>query len=316
MASADARGMRKTALLALVLVTPAAALGGPFALEGSRRPGSVRAMAAAPDGTVLASDGSTVVRLDPATRMVARAYTLPPPDDEAFIEGIAAIGNDLLVGVPYSRIATEPAAFGAAYLLDGASGAVRRTFTSPVPPQSPSGNLFGSSVAVLGDDVLVGAPLERAAYRFDAVTGALEQTYLDPGPGTQQFGSTFGSTVLALGDAVIVAAPVDRAVHVFDADTGALRRTIVDPRPASLPYSFGAALAVLGSDLLVGGPPSASGEAALWLFDAATGDLLRTFTSPNDPIQYTDFGRSVAVGDGRVVVGDPGFGVGRVDGDY
>jgi len=308
--------MRKTALAALVLVTPAAALGGPFALEGSRRPGSVRAMAAAPDGTVLVSDGNAIVRLDPSTRVVVRTYTLPPPDDEAFIEGIAAVGNDLLVGVPYSHTATEQAAFGAAYLLDGASGAVRQAFTSPVPPQSPSGNLFGSSVAALGGDVLVGAPLERAAYRFDAVTGALEQTYPDPGPGMQQFGSTFGSTVLALGDAVIVAAPVDRAVHVFDADTGALRRTIVDPRPESLPYSFGAALAVLGSDLLVGGPPSASGEAAVWLFDAATGELLRAFTSPNDPIEYSDFGRSVAVGDGRVVVGDPGFGVGRVDGDY
>src|SRR5262245_12479959 len=115
MASADGRCMRKTALLALVLASPAAALGGPFALEGSRRPGSLRAMAAAPDGTVLASDGGTVVRLDPATRLVVRTYTLPPPDDDAFIEAIAAVGNDLLVGVPYSQTATQEAASGAAY---------------------------------------------------------------------------------------------------------------------------------------------------------------------------------------------------------
>ena len=54
----------------------------------------------------------------------------------------------------------------------------------------------------------------------------------------------------------------------------------------------------------------------MWLFAAATGELLRTFTNPNDPIQYTQFGWAIAVADGRVVVGDPGFGVGRVDGDY
>ncbi len=307
--------MRNAVLLVLVLAAPASALAGPFALEASRRPTPVRAMAAAPDGTVLAALPQAVVRLDPATRAILQTYTLPAPDDEAFIDAVAAVGGDVLVGLPYTLTAPEETRFGAAYLLDGATGTVRHVFTSPLPA-SPRGNQFGLVVATLGDDVLVGAPLERAAYRFDAATGALEQTYLDPGPGTAPFGSPFGVTILGIGDAVVVAAPADRAVHVFDAETGALRRTIIDPRPISFPSSFGAALAALGADLLVGGPESAASESAVWLFDPGTGALLRTFANPNDPIEYSQFGWALATAEGRVVVGDPAFGVGRVDQDH
>ena len=309
--------MRNAVLLVLALAAPGNAGAGPFALEGSRRPAPVRAMAAAPDGTVLGVTPDGVVRLDPASRSILRTYVLPAPDDAAFIGSVAAHGADVLIGVPYTLTISEEERAGAAYLLDGATGEVRHVFTSPLPPPSPTGNNFGLAVATLGDDVLVGAPFDHAAYRFDGATGRLEQTDADPGPGTEPFGSPFGTTVLGIGDAVIVGAPIDAAVHVFDADTGALRRTISDPRPGSGPYSFGAALAALGPDLLVGGPLSGldSPGAAAWAFDPETGTLLRTFTNPLDPRDYTQFGQAIAAADGFVVVGDPNYGVGRIGED-
>ena len=64
---------------------------------------------------------------------------------------------------------------GAAYLFDGSTGALLKTFLNPTPNES---DYFGSFVVAAGDDVLVGAEGDNPqvagtgeAYEFDGSTG-------------------------------------------------------------------------------------------------------------------------------------------------
>src|SRR5207302_1783597 len=76
---------------------------------------------------------------------------------------VAALGSDLLVGASYAN---------AAFLFDGATGALIRQFTNP----GPNDLTFGSAVATDGSNVLVAARLAAAVYLFDGTTGDLLRT--------------------------------------------------------------------------------------------------------------------------------------------
>ena len=135
--------------------------------------------------------------------------------------------GDLLIGAP---IAGTPNPFeGRVYLVSGADFTVLRTFvgTDPSPGGSACGDLFGTSVAGVGDlsgdgvgDLLVGAPEESPcgpsngyANLFDAVTGLSIGSPL-------QASSTddFGQSVSGGGDADVSGTP---AVAIGDPTFGA-----------------------------------------------------------------------------------------------
>ena len=139
---------------------------------------------------------------------------------------VAAVGNNVLIGAYRDDAGASEA--GAAYLFDGSTGALLRTFLNPTPAESAG---FGCSVAAVGDNVLVGAygadaGAERAgaAYLFDGSTGALLRTFLNPTPAAYDY---FGNSVAAVGNNVLVAARCDDtgaanagAAYLFDGSTG------------------------------------------------------------------------------------------------
>src|SRR5262249_45555913 len=87
---------------------------------------------------------------------------------------------------------------------------------------------------------------------------------------------------------------------------GDLLHTLPNPTPAALDH-FGQSVAVSGNLVVVGAPfdnTGAPGTGAVYLFDAASGSLLDTFTNPT-PEAFDEFGRSVAVSGNLVVVGAP-----------
>lgn len=201
-------------------------------------------------GQAVAADGATVVvgapLADPSSAANAGAAflfdgnsgalraPLAPPRvraGAAFGAAVAAGGGVVAVGAPLD--VTGIVAAGAVYLFDATTGAQVRTLTSP--NAAPDGR-FGASVAIVGDTVLVGAPLEDTdvaadvgrAYLFDAATGALLATFEDPA-GAQN--DQFGATVAGAGTTVVVGAwfdatgaPAAGAAHVF-ADLGVLPTT-------------------------------------------------------------------------------------------
>ena len=71
---------------------------------------------------------------------------------------MAGFGNDVLVSAPLEDIAAEDA--GAVYLFDG-TGQLLRTFLSPNP--NPIGTVFGSAIAVVGNNIAIAAGLDSTA---------------------------------------------------------------------------------------------------------------------------------------------------------
>ena len=184
-------------------------------------------------------------------------------------------------------------------------------------PTPETADRFGRTVAIDGDLVLVGAPLDDTqgdgfgqAYLFDATTGALIRTIPEPTP---SFADRFGSDVALSGDVAAIGAEFDSTdgsffgqVHLIDVTTGALLRTLTEA-PVNDGDGFGGAVDFDGERVLVGSTlDTTDGEQVgkAWLFDAATGDLIASFEDPT-PTDEDKFGEDVALSGDLVLVGAP-----------
>ncbi len=117
------------------------------------------------------NEGGTVHALDGSTGTLLFTITNPTPGSgDQFGGKIAMLGEHVAVGARRdSDFGTEA---GAAYLFDGASGALLQTFQNPTPLD---GDIFGN-LAIIGDRVLISAKLSDqgafdagAAYLFEPV---------------------------------------------------------------------------------------------------------------------------------------------------
>jgi trimeric autotransporter adhesin len=238
---------------------------------------------------------------------------LNPGNRQFFGSAVAALGNDrVLIGASGDENGDIP---GAVYLYS-TNGTLLRTFSDAA---QTGGDWFGWSVTVVGSDrVLIGAPGAQAAYLF-STAGELVQTFTDPTPVADGF---FGAAVAAVGsDAVLIGAPgiawwgFNRPglAYLFSTN-GTLLATFVSPTP-SVGDSFGASLAVAGTDVvLIGAPYDATQGAyagAAFLFKT-DGTLLRTLPK-SDAAAGDQYGSSVAaLGVNHLVVGAPYDGAGTV----
>jgi len=224
---------------------------------------------------------------------------------------VAGFGNDVLVSAPLEDIAAEDA--GAVYLFDG-TGQLLRTFLSPNP--NPIGTVFGSAIAVVGNNIAIAAGLDSTAaenggavYLFDG-NGNLITTILSPRP--VQFGS-FGNALAAFGNNLLVAEQRGftgdlRAgvVHLFDGTTGAFIRSFFNPTPENFEF-FGNSLASSGNNVLVGAIRNMRGNSrvsAAYLLDGTTGNVIETLLNPNRSVQDS-FAQQVAVIDDSVLISSP-----------
>lgn len=239
-----------------------------------------------------------------------QTYLNPTPDiavsPGAFGWSVAMAGNNVFVGDLADR-AEGPDA-GAVYRFDTAGNLL-----NTIP--NPSGNdyeYFGYSLAMLGDNILAGAPTKHeaigSAYLMD-VDGNVLQTFQSP---TGAQGEHFGYSVESFGDNVLVSAPGNQkgwsvtpgAVYLFDSEDGSLLRTFLNPTPEPGDH-FGTSVAMVGGNVLIGAAldntTGANGGAA-YLFDGSTGDLMHTFLSPAESSSFL-FGGSVAAVGNDILVG-------------
>ncbi len=232
-----------------------------------------------------------------------------------FGHAVAVSGSTYVVGA-----VDEGDDAGAAYVENESTGTV-----VALAHPTDSGAEFGESVAIGSDRIVVGAPYGGSlstglVYVYNASTGSLEATYASPyaQPSFAGYSGLFGYSVATSGNWIVVGAPYENAsgtafaghAYIINAVSGQIRM-IESPEPQS-EGQFGLSVSVSGNFVLVGAPgEEPAGTSYLeggnaYLFSAATGDLITTYTSPT-PNTYDLFGESVAIdGPGNVaVVGSP-----------
>ena len=167
-------------------------------------------------------------------------------------------------------------------------------------------------------NIVVGAPGEQdnagAAYEFEGDTtqpsfGDLLLTIPSPVATPPAY---FGAAVAGIGNDVIVGAPLaDLAgaiggVFLFNGTSGAPITSIAGP--SGSPIGFGAAVASVGSNILIGSPDDDSGAGAAFLYapPALPGDPATLLTTFDQPDGGGNFGASVAGTENTALIGAPG----------
>jgi len=242
----------------------------------------------------------------------ATSYNLERDLKSPGARAAAFFRTDPVLGLPAADSSVPEAGIVKRFRRD--DGTLMQTLESPDPM---TGDRFGFSLAVAGTEIIVGAPGDDgagpdsgAAFVFDGTTGALLRTLRSPTPSTD---AQFGFAVTARGDGIVVGSPFAGGTHIdagaaylFQGSTGELLLTLTNAAADGDDF-FGAALATLNGDILVGAPlesTQARGGGAAFLFDGTSGEQLNVFRSPA-PAEGDLFGSSVAFLSGDVVVGAP-----------
>src|SRR3989344_89745 len=232
------------------------------------------------------------------------------PDSAGFGASVAIDGEKFIVGAFYDDTVAVDA--GSAYLYDATTGALLQNFNNPTPEY---GDLFGNSVSISGDKVLIGAYGDDtgainagSAYLYNASTGALLRTFNNPTPAASDL---FGYSVSISGDKVLIGAAWEDtgatdagSAYLVDAITGALLQTFNNPTPTHS-GRFGSSVSILGDKVLIGANGEDTGAmdaGSAYLYDATTGALLKTFNNPT-PAVGDLFGHSVSISGDNVLIG-------------
>ncbi len=137
------------------------------------------------------------------------------PSPSLFGSHLAAYGDNVLVQLAQDPT-TDSQHSGSVYLFDASSGSVIQKFEAPAGDQG-AGDAFGRSMAVQGNQILIGAngvasgPTHLnvgAAYLFDGASGNLLHRFAEPdaSAGDQHL---FGTAVAFDGSSPIISAPGD-----------------------------------------------------------------------------------------------------------
>jgi len=219
-------------------------------------------------------------------------------------------------------------ALGSTGVIAGAttwSDVVGHQMTPPVgkqlaelaPPGAPPYDWFGSSVAVTGNTIVVGAPsvagassgFGRAYVFTKSATGWHESGEL-AGSGSIAH-DWFGDSVAISGSTIVVGAP---SVSVLTAGLG---RAYVFTRTATGWHGsgelagsgatpgdlFGVSVAISDRTIVVGAPSHASKAGAAYVFTNAGGHWQGEKLEGDDTVAKDDFGDSVAISGSTIVVG-------------
>ena len=275
---------------------------------------------------------ATIVVVDVPPVFTPDSFTPPltfatPDSGGAFGTAVAAVDGNVAIGAPLASNA------GAVYLYDGVPtddgvsstyvyGVLIHTFADP---HATPGDQFGSALAVVGNELIVGAPGsslsgsgDGAAYVFDAnpdstTFGALLATLSLPNPDAAahaQFGAAVGST----NTEILIGAPGKDGstgeVYEFGGDPTlpTFGEVLLDIKNPSLQAGsdFGESVAGLGNNLIASAPlastttPGAFGK--VYLFDGSTGSPLSSIANPNSS---SGFGSSVTTVGANILIGSP-----------
>lgn len=312
-------GSPETPVAALENLTPAAldsfgnavAVSGDYVVVGAFQDNSEAPNA----GSVYVYDLSSATPTTPLAKI-----DNPSPDAfDQFGISVAVSGNYLVVGA--NQDDTVNADSGSAYVYD-LSGPTPTLFATLHSPAAAIFDYFGSSVAVSGNYVVVGAFLDDTAtqdagavhvYDLSSLTPTTPiVTLLSPTPSIAGY---FGLSVAASGTRVVVGAYLEDtgasdagSAYVFDLNVSLTTpiATLNNPAPSANDL-FGYSVAASGDYIIVGAlldDAAADNAGAAYVYDlnVSLTTPIATLLNPNATVSDF-FGVSVAVSGTDVVVG-------------
>jgi hypothetical protein len=220
------------------------------------------------------SEGAAYLYNPPGTFL--QSFTDPNKTYQDYFGGsVAAVGNKVLVGAGNGSK-------GAAYLYNPASATPNTPIATFTDPNNTINDLFGSSVAAVGNNVLVGAEgvngYKGAAYLYNP-SGTLLQSFTDPNNTAKD---RFGSSVAAVGSDVLVGAlganGSKGAAYLYN-PSGTLLQTFTDPNNTAGDES-GFSVAGVGNNVLVAAPGVNGYKGAAYLYDGGIATSLQFVQRP------------------------------------
>lgn len=245
--------------------------------------------------------------------LLARTELIAPRSD-GFGTAIAATTTTLVVGAPYYRE-------GRVRVHERAGDAWLETAVLTASSAS-AGDLFGSTIAMDGDRVAVGAPGKDGLSASEDLVGAgavyvfrregaswVEEAFLEA-DAPRRLGS-FGQALELSGDLLAVAQPneypMPDAVTLFRRiGTTWTREARIDAPSSSLPGSFANTIALVDGYLFVGDPSDATGAGTVHVYASSSGTWSEVaLVQAPVPTTGEQFGTSIAASDRWLVVGAP-----------
>ena len=264
-----------------------------------------------------ATDSGIVYLFDLSTGALVRTINNPTPANTDRFGISVSISGDL-VAVGAYQDDTGATNTGSAYVFNATTGALVRTINNPAPA---SGDLFGRSVAIDDNVLVVGAYADDAgatnagtAYVFNATTGALLRTLNNPTP---EVSDEFGTT-LAIDDGVVAVGAYGHnisgtfvldnvgAAYTFNATTGALLQTFGRPESQGGGDYFGLSVGLSGDQLIVGATRAGRSDQQpgdAYIFSARGGQLLHALPNPKTNQSGDRYGSAVSISEKWAVVG-------------
>ena len=237
-----------------------------------------------------------------------RLFSPNPTLDTEF--GISIDVNDNFIAVGAYRNKKFAFEDGRVYLYDTTTGILVREILTPSPFNNDA---FGEDVAIEGNLLLVGSPLNQGvgggAYLHDINTGQ-EIAFFSPQVVPQFAG--IGTSVALQAPLALLGAPNDEengprtgAVYAF-LTTNFIELTKLTPDNPIDNERFGLSIAIDGNYLAIGAPGFSDQppNGSVYIFDVATGVQLHRLTPPDG--NFIDlFGLGLDIDNGVVAVGSP-----------
>ena len=231
-----------------------------------------------------------------------------PNNTDAFGSALALEGNYVVAGAP--EFDGVNANEGVAYVFDLESTTPDTPILTLHNPEPRSGDVFGASVAIDGESVIVGSPNSGSSgrsYVFD-LGSASPQLPIANLYSPETTYDEFGSAVDINGSAVVVGASRGRKAYYFELDSPnptipAL--TFAHPSTGSA-FNFGHTVSLFDEKLAIGAPGTPNVDGAVFIYDLRSSLPISPMQTIHKPAESGNlFGHSVAFDGGALVIGAP-----------
>jgi FG-GAP repeat len=227
---------------------------------------------------------------------------------------VAASNNVVVVGVPWHPTSSGT---GVVYTFtkDVASGKWKQESILSIAGT----NLFGQTVAFVGDTLVVGAPHTSSSIGIAAVyrrDGASWKFISTPSPPDAPAGANFGSSVAIGSNRILIGAPYDSSVswhqgsaYIFSYDAGSdkwvFEHKLSRYFGGSAGDYFGTAVAIAGDNAIVGAPSHPGGGMVVgFSYSAAAHDWIQQQTfQAADAATADGFGSTLAYDGSMLAIG-------------